>query len=114
MKKKTHDEFVKQVMECSNNEYEVLENYVNDKTLILMKHNKCRFEYRVTPNHFLRGDRCPLCSNKTNKIVIDDGFTIFKKDGLKDNLDYYRAIVDGYGEVILHIEKINELIRNRT
>lgn len=63
MKKKTHEEFVKEVYELVGDEYSVLENYINSSTNILFRHNICKYEWNISPNNFLRGYRCPKCSN---------------------------------------------------
>ena len=45
--------------------YEWLEEYNNDnKQKLLIRHKKCGFEYRVRPNDFQQGYRCPSCSIK--------------------------------------------------
>ncbi|MBU8689510.1 hypothetical protein [Priestia megaterium] len=61
-KRKTHEEFVEQVHGLVGNEYELLEKYVDAKTKIEIKHNKCNHVYSVNPNKFLGGRRCPKCS----------------------------------------------------
>jgi len=55
-------EFCKLVRETTNNEYSVLGKYINNKTKIRMRHNKCGHEYEVRPNDFQQGYRCPACS----------------------------------------------------
>ncbi|WP_050780587.1 zinc-ribbon domain-containing protein [Bacillus pseudomycoides] len=63
-KKKTHQDFVKEVFELVREEYEVIEEYINTSEKILMKHTTCNHEYPVSPNKFLGGRRCPECSRK--------------------------------------------------
>ena len=63
-KKKTTEEFKKEVYDLVGNEYEVLGEYVNTNTKIEIEHSKCGHIYRVTPNKFLIGRRCPECSKK--------------------------------------------------
>jgi very-short-patch-repair endonuclease len=67
--KKTHEQFVKEVYDLVWNEYSVLEEYKSDKTKIKMKHNKCGNIYEITPNHFLRGNRCPKCYGNNRKTT---------------------------------------------
>lgn len=62
--RKTHYEFVQEVLSLVGKEYEVLGKYVNSSTKILMKHhnkNCSNHIYSVTPNDFLTGYRCPKC-----------------------------------------------------
>ncbi len=63
-KKKTHEEFVKEVYGLVGNEYSVISNYANAREKIHMRHNICGSEYEVLPNAFTsKGVRCPKCSN---------------------------------------------------
>lgn len=64
-RRKTHKEFVKEVYDLEGEEYEVIGTYKNTKTKLNMLHNKCGSEYPVEPRSFLRGNRCPICNNKT-------------------------------------------------
>ena len=60
-KRKTHEEFIKQVYRLVGSEYTVLGHYKGHKTKILMRHNKCGNEYYVRPCKFVQGKRCPKC-----------------------------------------------------
>ena len=44
-RKRTHDQFVKEVFDLVGNEYTVLGQYTNTDTKILIKHNICKHEY---------------------------------------------------------------------
>lgn len=67
--KYSHADFVKRVKAAVGDEYEVLGDYIDSNTVILMKHNRCGLEYRVRPANFLYGQRCPSCA------VSDYGLT---------------------------------------
>lgn len=69
-KKKTTEEYKRQVKELSNDEYEVLEKYINDRTKILMKHKKCGHKWKQQPTHFIQGKRCPLCAGQYKNTNI--------------------------------------------
>lgn len=56
------DEFQRRVAEMHGAEYEVLGQYVNRTTPILMRHTVCGFEWNTRPSNFLRGYQCPKCS----------------------------------------------------
>ena len=60
--KKTTKSFKREVYVLVGKEYEVLEKYVDVTTKIKMKHNICGDIWRVTPNSFLTGVRCPSCT----------------------------------------------------
>ena len=66
---KTNEEFIKEVYNLVGNEYTFLENYINNKVKIEIRHNKCGNEYYVSPNRFLSGRRCPYCSGKMKKTT---------------------------------------------
>jgi hypothetical protein len=64
-RKKTNEEFLKEVYSLVGDEYTVLGKYINVHTKILMKHNckKCNnHEWLVEPTNFLQGTRCPYCN----------------------------------------------------
>lgn len=69
-KKKTTEEFKKEVYEKVGDEYSVLGEYINSSTKIKMKHNICGFIYKVTPSHFIyNNSRCPLCNGNMKKTT---------------------------------------------
>ena len=84
MKKKTQEEFIKEVFDLTKDEYTVLGQYITNKTKILIRHNKCNNEYEVQPNKFLLGKRCPFCSHphsrKTNEEFIKEVFNLVKDE----------------------------------
>ena len=72
---KTTEQFKKEVFDLVGKEYEVLGEYVNNRTKIKMLHGKCGYEYEMTPHHFLQGQRCPKCAGKLKKTT-----EIFKQE----------------------------------
>lgn len=60
-RKKTNEEFVKEVWDLVGDEYTFLEEYINSGTKIICRHNKCGYIYKVVPSHFLNNRRCPKC-----------------------------------------------------
>lgn len=67
MRKKTNEQFKNEVFELVGNEYTLLDSYVNSKVKIRVKHNKCGNVYEVSPNAFLKGNRCPVCYGNIKK-----------------------------------------------
>jgi hypothetical protein len=63
-KHKTNKEFLKEIFDLVGNEYTFLDEYVNKSTHLRIVHNTCHHKYKVTPNHFLKGRRCPKCIRK--------------------------------------------------
>ena len=60
-RRKTDAQFKKEVRDIVGDEYVFLDTYVNGKTKLKVKHNKCGYTYEVFPSNFLRGERCPRC-----------------------------------------------------
>lgn len=66
-KRMTTEEFKLRIMNLFGDEYEVLSEYVNNHTKVLVKHNSdvCgNHKYWVQPKGILKGTRCPACNNK--------------------------------------------------
>ena len=76
-KRKTTEQFKKEVYDLVGDEYEVLGEYVTANNKILIRHNTCGHEYMVKPSNFLSNNRCPKCNitrikqcNKNNKSIL--------------------------------------------
>ena len=59
MKKKTHEEYVKEIANLNIN---VIHKYVNARTPILHKCKICNYEWNISPDNVLRGYGCPNCA----------------------------------------------------
>lgn len=71
-KKITLEEFKSEVKKLTKNEYSIIgTEYINSKTPILIKHNKCGNVYKVRRDDFLRGTRCPYCAGNKKKTIED-------------------------------------------
>lgn len=80
-KRKTTEEFKSELALATNNEFEMLSEYINNKTKITVKHLKCGTIYDVLPNSLLRTKNCKKCSGlalKTHDAFLED---ISKKYG---------------------------------
>lgn len=64
-RKKTHEEFVKEVYDLVGDEYTVLGEYKTSMQKIEIIHNECQYVWNVTSNSFLSGQRCPKCYQKS-------------------------------------------------
>lgn len=61
----TPAEYRQHVKEMTNNEYEVLDDYTNNRTSIHYKHKKCGTVFKTLPSVFGVGTtRCPACAIK--------------------------------------------------
>jgi len=72
MRKKTQEEFVKEVYDLVGDEYTVLGEYITANTKIRMRHNTCGHEYEVTPSNFITRDRCPNCRYISLRKTTDE------------------------------------------
>ena len=71
-KNKTHEEFVQQVFNLVGDEYEVIGKYINARTKIKMKHNKCLNYINPIPDDFLSGKRCKFCQHRSFKKTTEE------------------------------------------
>jgi len=103
--KKTNTKFKDEVYDLVKNEYTFLEEYINNKTKILCRHNKCGYEWKIIPKEFLRGTRCPKCSfsgiSRSEKSLLK-----FIKKYYKDKIiENSRKIIAPY-ELDIYIPKL--------
>lgn len=69
--KLTTEQYQTRVKEATDNEYIILEEYINSQTKILHKHLKCGNEFLMTPSSFLYQDqRCPKCQRSKGENNI--------------------------------------------
>lgn len=87
--KKTNEQFHQEIYDIVGDEYTFLDNYVNKRIKLRVKHNKCGNTYGVTPSNFLQGSRCPYCSNSNGEDIINK---ILKSLGIKYE---YQKTFDG-------------------
>jgi Zn finger protein HypA/HybF involved in hydrogenase expression len=67
MERKTHEQFIEEIAALnpyySNNEFEIVDKYVNAKTKVRCKCLKCGDFFERRPDHLRRGQGCPKCDN---------------------------------------------------
>lgn len=61
---KSNEQFIADVAAQVGNKYTFIDPYVNKRTKIRVRHNKCGTIYLVAPENFLKGRRCPYCTSK--------------------------------------------------
>lgn len=66
-RRKTQEEFNEEIFNLVGDEYYFLEPYINLSTKIDIKHNVCNRVYKVKPNGFISGNRCPHCAKENRK-----------------------------------------------
>lgn len=83
MKKKTNEEYVKEVYEAVGEEYTVLGVYTGNKNNILIRHNICGHEWNPKPYSFPKNAKCPNCATNSKKTQIQfekEVFSLFGND----------------------------------
>jgi very-short-patch-repair endonuclease len=73
----TNEEFLAKVKELVGDEYTFLEPYKATKVKLKVVHNKCGYEYSVTPSNFIKGRRCPNCANNIKRTQEEFDKLIF-------------------------------------
>lgn len=70
--KRSPEKFKKEFEEMANGEYELLEEYVTNKTKITVKHIACGRIYEVIPYKIMNGSRCSVCQNEAKRKTTDE------------------------------------------
>lgn len=79
-KKKSNEQFIKEVKERAGDDYTFQEEYKGAQTKIKVRHNVCGFEFMITPSSFLNKAPCRRCS-KTIKPTTAEFKKIVEKSG---------------------------------
>ena len=74
-KQKTNSQFKQEIKNLVGDDYTFLDPYQGNYTKLRVKHNKCGNIYKVKPNSFLQGRRCPKCFGNDKKAD-----NLFKKE----------------------------------
>jgi len=79
-RKRTQEEFEKEVHNVVGDEYTFLEPYKGSNKKTVVKHNVCEYKYQVRPSSFLSNNaRCPRCSGnlkKTQEEIEEDLYDV--------------------------------------
>lgn len=106
--RKTTKEFKNEVRLIANGNYKVLGEYKNAHNKIKIKHKKCSNVFKITPNHFLRGNRCPRCAKKKRKDKLRKTTSEFKEEVKDITNGNYRLMSEYYDRktkvTIKHLE----------
>src|SRR5699024_10419566 len=75
-KRITEEEFLKRFKNKLSDEYTYISGFKNTKENILIRHNVCGHEYKVSPNMLLgsRNRRCPNCANNKRGSKADKNY----------------------------------------
>lgn len=99
MRKKDTQLFRKQIKKLVGLEYSVLGEYVNSTTLIKFRHNKCGYEFNMTPHAFLAGQRCTRPEEVNIRRTAPQIMTLTQaNDLLKSNRNGEYVIIANYSK----------------
>lgn len=102
-KKKTHEEFVKEIHDLVSGEYKVVGEYIDTMSKICIKHTLCGNQWDITPNKFLRGIRCPICMKKKQADKYRKSHEEFVKE-VYDLVGNEYEVVSKYISTMEHIK----------
>lgn len=66
-RRKTQEEWDKEVYSLVEDEYKFLDKYKNASTKLRVIHRNCGTLYKVDPNSFQQGRRCPICAEEKRR-----------------------------------------------
>ena len=89
-KRKTNEEWVKEVYDMVGDEYTFLDPYVNYSTSIRVRHNKCGYVWKTQPGSFKSGGRCIKCHRKST---------------VKTNEEFLKEVYDLVGDEYTFLEE---------
>lgn len=108
-KRISEEEFIKRIKEIYNNEYNYISGYKNTSTKCLIRHNKCGYEWLITPKMLIGSKKrgCPKCGNLSRgKYLLKDNYlNNILKDSNTDN--EYKWLEDYKGN-----NKLKHLIKH--
>lgn len=89
-RRKTHEEFIKEVESIYGDKLEVLGTYTSNKVKILVKHKTCGHSEYKMPTKLLAGQGCGICKGKTiskAKTKTTQGFIMDLKNNGITNIE---------------------------
>lgn len=106
----SNDEYKSKFLACSNDEYELLSNYKNQKTKIIIKHKICNNILEVNPTSFLLGKRCKYCQHRSYKKTHEE-FINEVKDATGDEFEVLGKYINNNTHILMkHISCSNEFL----
>lgn len=92
-RKKTHEEFVKEIETLYPNRYSFLTEYNGLRKLMKVKRNSCNHILEVYPSNLYYDSDCPICTKNQNKQLFINNFTNLADDEfeLVDKDEYINA-----------------------
>lgn len=91
-KRKTHDEFVRQIKNLVGKEYVFHSRYETTHKKMEVTHSECGYSYQITPHAFLKGGRCPKCRSYKGRGLEPMSHDFFLERVKKQSGDEYRVL----------------------
>src|SRR5699024_12139502 len=106
-KKKTHEDFVKDVYNLVGDEYTVVGKYTLSKNKVELRHNECGELWEVKANSFINGNRCKYCREES-KMKTSNKYK-------KELHDKYIGNIEMVGKYIYYDNKLyHKCLKNKT
>lgn len=110
--------FDTKVKQLTGNDYSRVSEYISEMVPLEMKHNRCGNVFRVTPERFLHGHRCPYCDDPcaTGPAALADYVRIKSRGeyvivGARSSVYIIQSTVDGTMHNMARAYIIQELDR---
>jgi hypothetical protein len=80
---KNHKEYIREFNKKYKDEYELLEDFIDFKTKILVRHKCCKHERKVFPHKILNNLVCPMCQGGIPKEKLPIEQELYNKYNLE-------------------------------
>lgn len=113
-RRKTHEEFIEEVLEKRGKEYQVISEYKGSKEMVWVKHTVCNKKYEVRADGLVGGSKCRVCRYKGATKTQEE----YEQDVYKVHGDEYQVVSEYTGALeevdILHkkCNQVNTVIAN--
>lgn len=108
LEKKSNEKFIAEIYNLVGDEYRFLEEYETGIDKIKCVHSVCDYKWKIRPNNFLTGARCPKCFGTPKKTDTE-----FKKEiyGLvKDEYIFFEKYKGSHDKIL--VRHNNEMCNN--
>ena len=106
-KQKTNSQFKQEIKNLVGDDYTFLDPYQGNHTKLRVKHNQCGYIYKVRPNNFLMGQRCPYCYGNDKKT--NSQFKQEIKDLVGDEYTFLDNYINNYTKLSVKHNKCSNI-----
>ena len=90
--KRTSEDWRTELKALTNNKYDIMEDYTNNRTPMMHIHHTCNTQWKCSPSNIMKGHRCPKCANERISNTL-----------AKDSIDFkneFETIANGEYELL--------------